>query len=234
MQLSRRDLLKAGAMPWIPGFAMKAGTAKVEVTPTQPQVHNFEPNHPAAAYHPMHARCLSLFDGRKRLVIVTYDFNGLDVATPILRERAERELGVPPSCLALLATHNHHAPFQIARENFAYGRWLAEKIYALIQEAIRNEDGPAELSFGSGSGYFIHANGSAHADYEVQLLQVVRKGRQRCYSITRRIRLSASSRSTGPRIRDMRWTKSKRASRGRWRFMPTLAEATNTACRRRA
>jgi hypothetical protein len=111
------------------------------------------------------------------MVFVTYDFNCLDVATPILRERVERELGIPPAYLILLATHNHQAPIQIVPDNFEYGRQLAEKIFALIKEAISKEDGPVDLQFGSGHGYFIVASGSAHADYEVQLLRVMRRGK---------------------------------------------------------
>ena len=58
-----------------------------------------------------------------------------DVATPILRERVERELGIPPAYLVLLATHNHQGPIQIAEDNFDYGRELAEKIFAGIHQA---------------------------------------------------------------------------------------------------
>jgi hypothetical protein len=53
---------------------------------------------------------MTLFDGRRRMALVNYPFNCLDVATPILRDRCERELGIPPECLLLLATHNHQSP----------------------------------------------------------------------------------------------------------------------------
>jgi hypothetical protein len=157
---------------------MKAGVAKADVTPTKPHVcANGRKPDPPVVYHPIHARCLSLNDGARRMVFVTYDFNCLDVATPILRERVERELGIPPAYLVLLATHNHQSPIQIVPDNFEYGRWLAEKIFTLIQEAISKEDGPADIHFGFGHGYFIRASGSAHADYEVQLLRVSRGGK---------------------------------------------------------
>jgi len=68
---------------------MKAGTAKVGVTPTGSHVGaNGRKPDPPVVYHPMHARCLSLNDGARRMVFVTYDFNCLEVATPILKERA--------------------------------------------------------------------------------------------------------------------------------------------------
>jgi neutral ceramidase len=154
---------------------MFAGTARVDVTPDKPRVcANGRKPDPPTVYHPIHARCLTLHDGQKRLVLVTYDFNCLDVATPILRERVERELSIPPSQLILLATHNHQSPIQIVPDNFDYGRWLAEKIFGLIKEAIAREEGAVSIHFGFGQGHFIRASGSAHADYDIQVLRVMK------------------------------------------------------------
>ena len=154
---------------------MKAGTAKVDVTPDRAR-YDVEKVliDPPKAYHPVHARCLTLYDGARRMVFVTYDFNCLDYATPILRERVEKELGIPPAYLVLLATHNHQVPMQIIPSNFDYGEWLAEKIFGAVKEAIAKEDGPVELRFGSGAQYGIRASGAAPTDYEVQLLKVSR------------------------------------------------------------
>ena len=182
--LDRRAFLKlAGAAPLVASaqptsITLSAGTAKVDVTPNKPRVcANGRKPDPPTVYHPIHARCLTLNDDRKRMVIVTYDFNCLDVATPILRERVERELGIPPAYLVLLATHNHQGPIQIVPDNFDYGRWLAEKIFDLIREAIAKEDGPVQLHFGFGHGYFIRPSGNTHADYEIQLLKVTKRNR---------------------------------------------------------
>ena len=180
----RRIFLKAaGALPLaaaqpVNAGRMKAGTAKVDVTPDRPRVcaNDTKPD-PPVVYHPIHARCLSLNDGARRMIFVTYDFNCLDVATPILRERVERELGVPPAYLVLLATHNHQSPIQIVPDNFEYGRWLAERIFTAIKEAIAKEDGPVDLQFGFGHAYFLRTSASAHADYEVQVLKVTRAGK---------------------------------------------------------
>jgi len=157
---------------------LKAGTAKIDITPDRPRLcaSGDKPDQPVA-YARLHSRVLTLDDGNRRMVFVNYDLNCLDVATPILRERVERELGIPPSYLVLLATHNHQGPIQIAADNFDYGRELAEKIFAAIREAISNEDGPAELLFGNGYGYFTRAQLSQPPDYEMQLLQVMRGGK---------------------------------------------------------
>jgi hypothetical protein len=187
--IRRRDFLKLGgtlplaaatssmfgAQPMPAAGTIKAGVAIVDVTPDRPRVcANGQKPDPPAVYHPVHARCLTLNDGAKRLVIVTYDFNCLDVATPILRERLEREIGLDPAYLVLLGTHNHQSPIQIVPDNFDYGNWLAEKIYALVKEAIAKEDGPVELHFGFGHGYFIVATGSAPVDPEIQVLKVAK------------------------------------------------------------
>jgi hypothetical protein len=116
---------------------------------------------------------MTLFDGHRRMVVLNYPFNCLDVATPILREHCERELGIPPEYLVLLATHNHQSPIQIVADNFDYGRELAQKIFAMIQQAIKNEEGPADLLFGNGYGYFTRSQLSHPPDYEIQLLKVV-------------------------------------------------------------
>ena|SRR2546427_3215646 len=88
--LSRRPFLAAASsaamIPQIlakpdPG-KMKAGTAKVDITPDRPRytLPGAYTGHPEAllldppsVYHPVHARCLTLYDGARRMVFVTYD-----------------------------------------------------------------------------------------------------------------------------------------------------------------
>jgi hypothetical protein len=181
MELSRRHFLTAASASAAALAAkadpakMKAGTAKVDVTPDKAR-YDVEKQliDPPKAYHPVFARCLTLYDGARRLVIVTYDFNCLDYATPILRERCENELKIPPAYLILLATHNHQVPMQIIPSNFDYGEWLAEKIFGGIKEAIAKEDGPVDLHFGSGYEYGTRASGATPTDHEVQVLKVAK------------------------------------------------------------
>ncbi|HOZ48437.1 MAG TPA: hypothetical protein PLO37_15810 [Candidatus Hydrogenedentes bacterium] len=157
---------------------LAAGTAKTVITPpdAKPRVSVMGVV-PKSKEHDLYARALVLNDGTNRLVIITYDLNCLDVATPILRVRCRDELGIPPANLILLGSHNHQAPIQIVPDNFDYGRWLAEQIFRLIQEAIANEQGPVRLSFGSGQGDFVTAMASKEKDTEVQVLSVVRNGK---------------------------------------------------------
>lgn len=153
---------------------MNIGTARVNVTPDKPRVcASGDKPDPPRAYAPLVSRCMTLFDGTRRMAVVNYPFNCLDVATPILRERCERELNIGPEYLVLLATHNHQGPIQIVRENFDYGRELADKIFGALKQAIKNEEGPADLLFGNGHGYFTRSQLSYPPDYEIQLLKAV-------------------------------------------------------------
>ncbi len=162
----------AGAAP---AQTMTAGTAKGVITNGESLVM-VNGRMSQGTKEDIHARVLVLNDGGSRLVFVTYDLNCLDVATPLLRQRVRTGLGIDPSRLILLATHNHNAPIQINPDNFAYGRGLAERMFGLIQEAIAAERGPVQVEFGSGAGYFITARGSAPVDYEIQLLKVTHQG----------------------------------------------------------
>ncbi len=154
---------------------MKAGVAKVVITPDAASLAELTTvmgTRISQIDHDIYARALVLNDGMSRLVIVTYDLNCLDVATPILRQRCRDELKIPPSHLILMATHNHAAPIQICPENFAYGRELADRIFTLIQTAIECEEGPVSVSFGQGQNFHIRAVGNAPADYDMHLLKV--------------------------------------------------------------
>ena len=167
--------LSAAASAQTSARTMTAGVAKGVITNDSPLVM-VNGRVSEGPREDIHARVLVLNDGASRLVFVTYDLNCLDVATPILRQRVRRELGIDSSHLILLATHNHNAPIQINPDNFAYGRRLADQMFGLIEEVIAAEQGPVRVELGSGDGYFITARGNAPVDYEIQLLRVVRAG----------------------------------------------------------
>lgn len=155
---------------------LTAGTAKRSITPEKTDRVLVFGRLPEAVVNDIYARCLVLNDGAARFVIVTYDLNCLDVATPILRERLEKELAIPPSHFVPLATHNHNAPIQIVPDNFDYGHWLADTIFEMIEEAIANEAGPVELKFGAGAADWVRSVGNCPSDYELQVLAAYRDG----------------------------------------------------------
>lgn len=185
MMHTRFGILRVGALcawllfPAIPALAveLRAGTAKTVISPapdTEPIGVMGVPL--KGVEHDIYARALTLFDGERRLVLVTYDLNCLDVATPLLRVRLRDELGIDPACFIPLATHNHSAPIQIVPDNFAYGHWLAERIFDMIREAMESEAGPVQVYFGFGHEYSLRGLGNAPLDYEVQALKVIREG----------------------------------------------------------
>lgn len=152
---------------------LRAGTARSIITPDKP-LTLVTGKLSTGKIHDIYARVLTLNDGAVRLVFATYDLNCLDVATPILRKRCRDELGLAPAQLILLATHNHAAPIQIVPANFEYGRWLADKLFSMIQQAIAAEQGPVQVAFATDRAYFVRAIGNAPADYDLQLLKVTR------------------------------------------------------------
>jgi hypothetical protein len=171
--------LAAGFMAAIPLLAgaveLKAGVARAVITPDEPLVIT---NGPVATgkLTDIYARALVLNDGNARLIILTYDLNCLDRATAPLRKRVRDELNIDPAHLILLATHNHNGPIQINPDNFAYGDWLAGRLFDLIKEAIANERGPVKLEFGFGYEYSLMSRGNAPVDYEIQVLKVTADG----------------------------------------------------------
>lgn len=156
--------------------SMKAGVAKANITNTESLVM-VNGRMSEGVKEDIYARALVLNDGNKRLVIITYDLNCLDVGTARLRERLQQEMDIDPEYLILLATHNHSAPIQINRNNFEYGQWLADRMFDLVKEAIDNEQEDIQLKMGNGMGYFVFSVGNAPVDYEIQLLAVM-KGEQ--------------------------------------------------------
>ncbi len=160
---------------------IKAGTAKGVITPSDPLGRITVMGRPIQGVnHDIYARVLVLDDGAHKMVFVTYDLNCLDVATPIIRSRAVHELGIGPAYLIMMATHNHAAPIQINPKNFDYGRWLAGRIFGLIQDAIKDESGPVKVYFGTERGKFIRSDarypnvygGPEPVDDEVELLKI--------------------------------------------------------------
>jgi hypothetical protein len=84
----------AQAAAHAPDFMMKAGAAKVAITPGAASLKELTTVMGTRATqidHDIYARALVLNDGTSRLAIVTYDLNCLDVATPILRVRCRDE-----------------------------------------------------------------------------------------------------------------------------------------------
>src|SRR6266446_2244887 len=128
-----------------PSFAaaLRAGVAKVDITPAGKEVlWGYESRlAPATStLDPLYARVLVLEVGEKRLALVTLDlgrsFGPASLAR--LRESAKRSSGI--SCLLVAASHTHSAP--IVQDEYKNGppAWeqaALDKIGRTIQEVSR-------------------------------------------------------------------------------------------------
>ncbi|MBN2131086.1 MAG: neutral/alkaline non-lysosomal ceramidase N-terminal domain-containing protein [Sedimentisphaerales bacterium] len=139
---------------------LKAGVAKVEITPTKPvQMSGYASRKGLSTdvHDPLSARALAFAFGGKRLVLVSTDLIGFYGGTAeYLREAILDECDLKPSELFLSAIHTHAGPtLTIDKEkghpnNLAYTLALKDKLIAVIRAACENLE-PVEI--GTGVGY---------------------------------------------------------------------------------
>ncbi len=152
--------------------AMRAGVAKVDITPATHEIMwGFEDRlTPAAStLDPLFARILVLEAGGKRLAIVTLDLGRPFGPASIdrLKESAHRTSGI--TCLLAAASHTHSAP--VIRDENKNGppdweRIALEKIERGIQDAA-SRLAPARLGVGIGSVAVGHNRLRVEADGSV-------------------------------------------------------------------
>lgn len=137
---------------------LKAGAATSNITPPlgSPIVGGFKP-YPATHVHDeLHARCLVLDNGQKRLALVVCDLLGVHRGvSDEARALIEKESGIPRECVLISATHTHSAAsalgsdrYQVGKELEEYQRFVARRIADGVRRAI-NLLRPAELAWGT-------------------------------------------------------------------------------------
>jgi neutral ceramidase len=142
---------------------MRAGAAKIDITPTEPlPMWGYGARHASlsqGSLDPLHATALVLQVGRTKLAVVGLDL-GRSPAEPSLqriRERIQEMAGIEHSFIA--GSHTHHGPVLELSDSagrgkgrfeaaFRYYAQLEEKIVAAIVEADRNL-AVAELATGA-------------------------------------------------------------------------------------
>lgn len=107
----------------------------------------------------LHARCLVLDDGKTKIALVVCDLLGVHRSVAAqAKEYIEKELGIPPSHVAVSAVHAHSGPNSVSTldmirsyhsdmELSDYQRFLARRIADGVRRAA-NLLRPAEMSFG--------------------------------------------------------------------------------------
>jgi len=138
----------ASAQTAAPAQGIKAGAAKVDITPA--------PNELPPSYEGVHdriyARAIAIDNGTTGAVLITVDLGGLSEDTwRNVTQRIEKELGIPAKNVLITATHTHASP----RRQGA-GTGLDELIFSSAKQA-RSTMRPARIGYGSGLS-FINVN----------------------------------------------------------------------------
>lgn len=138
---------------------LKAGVARVEITPTKPvQMSGYASRKGLSTdvHDPLSARVLAFESGGKRLVLVSTDLIGFYGGTAdFLRQAILDECDLKPSELFLSAIHTHAGPtLTMDKEkghphNLAYTLALKDKLIAVIREACESLE-PVEIGTGVG------------------------------------------------------------------------------------
>ena len=98
------------AVPPASGF--RAGAAMSNITPPsgRPIIGNFVAPLSTNVYDELHAQCLVLDDGEKKLALVVLDLLGTEADTCAqTRSLIEKQLGIPASNVLISAVHTHSA-----------------------------------------------------------------------------------------------------------------------------
>lgn len=126
-----------------PNRVLKAGAAKVDITPLKWPVFlvgSFSPRGATNAFDPLHARALVLDDGKTRIAMVVVD-NCL-IPREVLddaKRQAQKASGVRADRIMISATHTHSAPASRDSSGIGYRaspEYLAQ-MKAGIAEAVR-------------------------------------------------------------------------------------------------
>ena len=117
---SRGSLAQTG-----PAFPLKAGAAKVDITPAESEL----PKTYEGILDKLYARTIVVDNGTTSAALITLDAGAIpDPLWQTVSKRVEAELGIPAKNVLLTATHSHSAPG-------TPGAALAQKVFESVQAA---------------------------------------------------------------------------------------------------
>lgn len=120
------------------GPGVRAGAAKVEITPPLPATYDLLQTATEIA-HPLHARVLYLEDQDDQAILVALDYEGLlRTGYERLRAAIAGATGVPASRIVVNCNHSHNAPW--VNLDLA-GALLAGRALPVLREAMQRIDG---------------------------------------------------------------------------------------------
>ena len=153
--------------------SLRVGVAKVDITPVELTALNPIGGTSFTGVHdPIHARVLVLRDGTSEVVLVSAELIECGDMRA-LRERIEREFGVPATHVMITATHTHNAPRlgsvspgALAHDGGPESAAYTARVYDQIVGAVRAARASVQPArFGVGTGHAaINVNREAYVD----------------------------------------------------------------------
>ncbi|MEU4659435.1 neutral/alkaline non-lysosomal ceramidase N-terminal domain-containing protein [Streptomyces sp. NPDC023723] len=158
--MSPENRPRPGASPApSPARALRVGAAKADITPADLTGLHPMPGDFRAVHDPIFVRVLHLDDGDTEAALISLDLIEAGDITP-LRERIERELGIPADHVVVTATHTHNAPRiadvspgALAHAGGPESRAYTESVYDRVVDALGRARAAARPArFGAGTG----------------------------------------------------------------------------------
>ncbi len=137
-----------------PTKTLRAGAAKVDITPTPDMFPLTSGQTYGSVHDPLFARALVLDNGTDRVALITADTTGLPNGDELI-QAVTQELRIPREHLILSATHDHNAPTMGARNAGDSSPYFAILKRGIV-EAARQANArlqPARVGFGRGKAY---------------------------------------------------------------------------------
>ncbi len=178
------------------GHPLRAGAAKIDITPTNLHNLNSFGGDFKAVHDPIYARALVLDNGVNTAALVTLDLVESGDTMPV-RERIQKELGIPADHIMITSSHDHSAPrigsvtpggiaHPATAENLAYTVTVFDKIVAAVKQA-KSVLQPAKVGFATGTadlninrdelipgrGWGQGYNPDGHSDKTVWVLKII-------------------------------------------------------------
>lgn len=137
---------------------LRAGAATSHLTPPigLPIIGGFVPFPSTHVHDDLHARCLVLDDGNKKIALVVCDLLGIHrVISEDARRLINERLGIRPECVMISATHTHSATSALGEDRLKpdqtadeYQTFVADRIADGVTRAFNNLQA-AEIAFGT-------------------------------------------------------------------------------------
>jgi neutral ceramidase len=146
-----------GAALWsqtVPSGVLRVGAAKVDITPAENEL----PKQYLGILDHVWSRAIFIDNGKASAVLISLDAGGLPTqVAKTIRDRVEKEFGVPAVNVLISGTHTHSAPFI----GFAFGpnhenapstKPYEDKVIATVK-AAKDALQPAHVKYGTGVSY---------------------------------------------------------------------------------